>query len=85
MSFAVPYGPSTEEPVQGASMPGFPPRIAKPAQRALANAGYTGLDQLSAVSEAELRRMHGMGPNAIEQLRAALAERGLTFAPDEAR
>ena len=63
----------------------FPSGLSNPAQRALANAGYTGPDQLSAVSEAELKRMHGMGPKAIEQLRSAMAEHGLTFAPNESR
>ena len=63
----------------------FPPGLSKPALRALANAGYTGLDQLSAVSEAELKRMHGMGPKAIEQLRAAMAAHSLAFASNDSR
>ena len=58
----------------------FPAGLAKPAQRALASAGYTRLDQLTKVTEAELRALHGMGPKAIAQLREALAQRGQTFA-----
>jgi len=58
----------------------FPAGLAKPAQRALASAGYTRLDQLTKVTEAELRALHGMGPKAIVQLREALAQRGQTFA-----
>jgi hypothetical protein len=58
----------------------FPPALAKPAQRALASAGYTRLDQLTKITEAELRALHGMGPKAIGQLREALAQRGQTFA-----
>ena len=58
----------------------FPPKLSKPAQRALANAGYTRLDQLTKVREADLAKLHGMGPKALGQLRAALAERGAAFA-----
>jgi hypothetical protein len=58
----------------------LPSGLAKPAQRALAAAGYTNLDQLTLVSEADLARLHGMGPKAIEQLRQALAAEGLCFA-----
>ncbi|MBS4196227.1 DNA-binding protein [Bacillus sp. FJAT-49870] len=54
--------------------------IAKPARRALAGAGYERLEQLTKVTEAELLRLHGMGPRAIEQIRQALAEKGLSFA-----
>jgi hypothetical protein len=58
----------------------WPPGISAPARRALAGAGYTQLDQLCAVSEAELRRLHGMGPKALGLLREALAANGLSFA-----
>ena len=58
----------------------LPSGLPKPAQRALAAAGYTSLDQLTQVSEADLGRLHGVGPNAIEKLRRALAESGLSFA-----
>ena len=58
----------------------LPAGLSKPAQRALAAAGYTRLEQLADVSEAELGRLHGMGPKAIGLLRTALAERGLAFA-----
>jgi hypothetical protein len=59
---------------------GFPPKLAKPAQRALAQAGYTRLEQLSKVTEAELAKLHGMGPKAIGQLREALTAVGKSFA-----
>ena len=55
------------------------PKLAKPAQRALQNAGLHKLEQLTSVSEAELLQLHGMGQNALGQLRQALAERGLSF------
>jgi hypothetical protein len=54
--------------------------LARPAQRALAGAGYTGLEQLTRATEAELAQLHGMGPHALEKLRSALAARGLSFA-----
>jgi hypothetical protein len=58
----------------------LPSGLAKPARRALAGAGYVRLEQLSTVSEAEVLRLHGMGPKALDQLRRALAARGLSFA-----
>jgi hypothetical protein len=62
---------------------GFPFKLPKPAERALAAAGYTRLEQLSDVAEADLRSLHGVGPNVIERLRGALAERGLSFSDDD--
>ena len=56
------------------------PKLSQPAQRALAGAGYTRLEQLTKVSEAEIKRLHGIGPNALTHLRRALEERGLSFA-----
>jgi hypothetical protein len=58
----------------------FPAGLASPARRALAGAGYTRLDQLAGVGASELMKLHGMGPKALEQLRAALAARGRSFA-----
>ncbi|MBO0839718.1 MAG: DNA-binding protein [Sciscionella sp.] len=56
------------------------PKISAPASRALASIGVTRLDQLTEVTEAELLRLHGMGPKAIKLLRDALAAHGLNFA-----
>ena len=58
----------------------FPAGMGRPAQRALAAAGYTRLDQFTKVSEAELLKLHGMGPKALDMIRRALATRGLSFA-----
>jgi hypothetical protein len=63
----------------------FPPKLSKPAQRALAGAGYVRLEQLTKVRESELARLHGMGPKALRQLREALAERGESFAENTRR
>ena len=59
------------------------PKLAAPARRALASAGIHRLDQLSQFSEAEIKQLHGIGPNALDQLRSALAARGLSFARRE--
>ena len=58
----------------------FPSKLSKPAQRALAGAGYVRLTQLTKVREADLAKLHGMGPKALGQLREALAARGESFA-----
>ncbi len=58
----------------------LPQGLAQPAQRALANAGIQSLAQLSGYSEAEIRKLHGIGPRAINLLNQAMAEKGLAFA-----
>jgi DNA repair protein RadC len=59
----------------------FPPGVAKPAQRALAAAGCTTLDQLTKARESDLASMHGMGPKALAILKAALQRQGKSFRP----
>ena len=54
-------------------------RLAAPAQRALTGAGYTTLAQLAEVSEDEIAKLHGIGPNALTALRRALAEHQMSF------
>jgi hypothetical protein len=70
--------------VQQDSLPAgqWPKGISAPARRALALAGYHRLEQLAGVSEAELLRLHGVGPKAIRVLHEALAARGLAFADE---
>ena len=58
----------------------LPAKLASPAQRALANAGIHNLKQLSKLSEAQIKELHGIGPNALIALRAALKAKGLSFA-----
>ena len=62
----------------------LPAGLAKPAQRALAGAGYMRLEQFTKLREAEVMRLHGMGPNALDQIRRALAAKGLSFADSTA-
>jgi hypothetical protein len=57
----------------------LPDDLANPARRALLQAGLRRLDQVSAQREADLLKLHGIGPKAIEQLRQALGARGKTF------
>ena len=58
----------------------LPPKLGAPAERALAGAGIKNLKQLTKFSEAEIKKLHGVGPNALGKLRRALAEKGLSFA-----
>jgi hypothetical protein len=60
----------------------FPSGISNPARRALADAGYDRLDQLTPVTAAGLGRLHGMGPKALRVLRDVLHQRGLSFADE---
>ena len=55
------------------------PKLAAPARRALHGACYTGLEDLTKVTESEVMKLHGMGANAMQVLRTALAGRGLSF------
>ena len=61
----------------------LPENLAAPAQRALAGAGIQNIKQLSKFSETEIKQMHGIGPNALKQLRSALNARGLSFASEK--
>jgi DNA-directed RNA polymerase alpha subunit len=58
----------------------IPNNIGKPAMRALTNAGYNQLEQFTKISESEILKLHGMGPKALERIRRALEEKGLSFA-----
>ena len=54
-------------------------RLSAPARRALANAGIAKLKDLTRFSEADLLRLHGIGPSAMPILRAALKKVKLSF------
>ena len=56
------------------------PKLAAPAMRALNSAGLTSLAKLARATEAEVMALHGMGPNAMKAIRAAMKARGLSFA-----
>ena len=59
------------------------PKLARPAQRALAGAGIQRLEQLTRLSEKDLKQLHGIGPNALKQLHQALRAKGLSFAKEK--
>ena len=71
---------SPAAPAVKSAAPAWPPKgLAKPAQRALANARLTSLKQLAAKREADVAALHGMGPGAIAALKRALKAAGLSF------
>ena len=59
------------------------PKLASPAQRALAGVGIQRLEQLTTLSEEDLKQLHGIGPNALKQLHQALRAKGLSFAKEK--
>jgi hypothetical protein len=63
----------------------LPIGLSAPARRALVGAGFVRLEQLTRVSEAELKQLHGVGPKAINFLRSALDAQGLSFAEGKGR
>ncbi len=64
-----------------AIQPNFPDGLAQPALRALVNAGFTKLEQLTRISEVDLLKLHGMGPKAVALLHGALAKENLALLP----
>jgi DNA-directed RNA polymerase alpha subunit len=57
----------------------LPDELSQPARRALVEAGYVRMEQLRGLSETDLMHLHGMGPKALDQLRRAMAARGLSL------
>jgi hypothetical protein len=55
------------------------PKIGQPALRALQGAGYTRLEHPTKISEKDIGKLHGMGPQALGILKNALEEKGLSF------
>lgn len=55
------------------------PHIAAPALRALNSIGVQKLSDLKRHTEKELLALHGMGPKALNTLKAAMKEAGVNF------
>lgn len=55
------------------------PKLAAPALRALSGAGIKTIRELSKWKEEELLELHGMGQNAIKQIKAELKSEGLSL------
>lgn len=70
----------SKEEHSGSLESNLPAGLAKPALRALTGAGYLRLEQFTKLKESEVLQLHGMGPKAMETIRRALAEKGLSFA-----
>lgn len=73
---------SSKPPTEGTTENSLPGKLSQPAQRALAAANITCLEDLTRFSEAEIKKLHGIGPNALKQLYQALEANGLTFKTD---
>lgn len=58
---------------------GFLSLLAAPARRALANKGIHNIEQLATFSEQEVLSFHGIGKNAMINLKLALASNQLKF------
>jgi len=56
------------------------PKLAAPAQRALAAAGLARLEDVATWRRDDIAALHGIGKGALERLDAALAEAGLGYA-----
>jgi hypothetical protein len=56
-----------------------PAGVAKPAQRALVNAGIRSFDDLAERREVDVAALHGMGPKALGILKTAMAASGRSF------
>jgi 3-methyladenine DNA glycosylase AlkD len=56
------------------------PKMSKPANRELHNAGFYRLEQFTEVTEGDILKIHGVGPKALRILNEALKEKGLSFA-----
>lgn len=60
--------------------PGIPlPHLGAAATRALTAHGLDRLEQVASRTEAEVRALHGVGPYALDRLRAAMDAAGLSF------
>lgn len=57
----------------------FPQGLSGPALRALAGAGIRSMDHVAGWSESNLLSLRGMSPEALEILKAELAQQGKTF------
>jgi len=58
---------------------GFLSILSAPARHALQNKGITTIQQLARFTEADILKLHGMGPGSLPKLRDALAANGLSF------
>ena len=60
----------------------FPFYLAKPAREALAKEGITKLYDLSRFTKAEIKSLHGIGPDAMAKIKNDLFEEQISFKVD---
>ncbi|PYZ96690.1 hypothetical protein CR205_13405 [Alteribacter lacisalsi] len=58
---------------------GFLSKLSGPARSALVHEGIDTLEKLSAFTEKEILKLHGIGPASLPVMRALLEEKGLSF------
>ncbi|AZN41500.1 helix-hairpin-helix domain-containing protein [Paenibacillus albus] len=63
-----------------AALNDIPPGLSKPALRALSNAGLHSLADIAGMKETEFRKLHGIGPKAVDLIVAAFEAKGIAFA-----
>lgn len=61
------------------SAPAELPKLAAPAQRALAGQKLTTLASVASHGRSRVAALHGMGPNAMARLDAAMKDHGLEW------
>jgi len=61
----------------------LPQGIGQPARRAFNGVGIENLRDFAQFTEKELLALHGVGPGAIQIIRAALDEHGVNFANED--
>ncbi len=54
-------------------------KLAKPAQRAIQDAGITRLEDFAKYHEREIRELHGIGRNAMSIINSIMKENRLSF------
>jgi DNA-directed RNA polymerase alpha subunit len=59
--------------------PDFPFKLAAPALRALSRAGIYAIADFADWAEADVKKLHGIGPSAITAIKKNMAENGIRF------
>lgn len=61
---------------------GFLAGFSAPARRALESQGITTVEELSKYTEKEIMSLHGIGKTALQKMKEALDEAGLSFSKE---
>lgn len=63
--------------------PGFNFKLSAPALRALTHAGIYAIADFSGWAEAEIKKLHGIGPSAIKAIKKNMAENKIRFTDEQ--